>query len=189
MSNKFKAGDKVRVIDNTNTKFNINDEFTVCNSRIAFSGSELLMVEEDTDEYFARRFELVRRTPEAIDFSRPLMTRNGDDVVIKFTDGMGNYPVVGYTRDTQLLTWTPQGEWTEGCESGNDLVYKPIPKISKSTTIYMRLFADGEVTITKSLKQAKAPVHGGSGQKCIAVIERKFDITEGEFDIELGEEE
>lgn len=70
--------------------------------------------------------ELVRSAKPALDFSKPIQTRDGRAVDIRFTDGTGSYPVVGYIEDS-LSTWTKDGQYHEyGAYPENDLVNVPV---------------------------------------------------------------
>lgn len=106
-----------------------------------------------------------------IDFKKPVITENGQDVTIVSTEGRMKengklYPVLGYISDSTLLTaWTLQGEPWNGSRTAVSLKNKP-------ETLYLAIHPNGAVGVfhTENLaKGANAPttvkVQYTSGQK------------------------
>lgn len=69
-----------------------------------------------------------------VDFSKPVQTRSGREVVVLSTAGRGDYPIVGQVRrgfDGEIAdswteeSWNPWGRWLGGEKSALDLVNVP----------------------------------------------------------------
>lgn len=71
-----------------------------------------------------------------IDFTKPVQTRRGYPVMILTTDGRGNYPVVGYIREsTDVHTWMSSGRYCTGPEGPLDLINVPEKRV-----VYVNLY-------------------------------------------------
>jgi hypothetical protein len=95
-----------------------------------------------------------------IDFKKPVITENGQDVTIISTEGRitedgKRYPVLGYVGDSTMLTaWTLQGEPWNGTRIRVNLKNKP-------ETLYLAIHANGAVGVfhaEKLAKGANAPI-------------------------------
>ena len=95
-----------------------------------------------------------------IDFKKPVITENGQDVTIISTEGRitedgKRYPVLGYVGDSTMLTaWTLQGEPWRGLRPQVNLKNKP-------ETLYLAIHASGAVGVfhtEKLAKGANAPI-------------------------------
>lgn len=61
-----------------------------------------------------------------LDLSKPVQTRDGRPVEIKFTDGRGTRPIAGYIGSSYVLTsWRPDGASSYDGISSIDLVNVP----------------------------------------------------------------
>lgn len=95
-----------------------------------------------------------------IDFKKPVITENGQDVTIVSTEGRmtengKSYPVLGYIGDSALLyAWTLQGEPWDGTRTVLSLKNRP-------ETLYLAIHANGAVGVfhtEKLAKGANAPI-------------------------------
>lgn len=63
-----------------------------------------------------------------LDFSKPIITRDGRAVRILCTDGPGNEPVIGIVGDS-VLSWHKDGKhFVGGGPSGADLINQPVKR-------------------------------------------------------------
>ena len=95
-----------------------------------------------------------------IDFKKPVITENGQDVTIISTEGRitengKHYPVLGYIGDSAALSaWTLQGEPWNDTRNQVNLKNKP-------ETLYLAIHANGAVGVfhtEKLAKGANAPI-------------------------------
>jgi hypothetical protein len=80
-----------------------------------------------------------------VDFSKPVQTRDGRKVEIKFTDGRdSHYPICGYIEgDTFIQTWTSDGYFSYNRhKSPNDLVNVPEKPKPKTHKFYVNAYRD-----------------------------------------------
>lgn len=124
-------------------------------------------------------FELVRA---AINWDKPLQTREGDAVTIITREGRGKYSVIGYVGDdTGVTFWLPDGRFSE-TEDPNDIDIINVPEKPVQKEVWLNVFknSDGELRVGSTFtSRAKADSLGVSDKRvaCIKVV-----LTEGQFD-------
>lgn len=115
-----------------------------------------------------------------IDFTKPLQTKDGRQVTLKFSDGRGQWPVRGYVGDAdELCAWTATGQYYEGRESPTDLVNV---KKRITTDVFINVYENGDGTFSYGQvvsKQTAAALNAGKSVAGRAKV--TIDIEEGEF--------
>ena len=90
---------------------------------------------------------------DALDLTKPVQTRDGRPVEIKFVDErIGDEPVIGIIDNNRLGSWSKDGRWSIMDEHEDDLVNVPPPVTVVETaqvrdTIEAQIFSDGSVRI------------------------------------------
>lgn len=118
----------------------------------------------------------------AVDWNKPLQTREGDPVTIITREGRGKYSVMGYIGNDEYITyWRPDGRFfdeqdTVGCDIIN------VPEKPMSQEVWLNVFknSDGELRVGSTFtSRAKADSSSVSDKRvaCIKVV-----FTEGQFD-------
>lgn len=111
-----------------------------------------------------------------IDKNKQYRTRDGREVRIYATDGIGAYPVHGATRGSQ--GWTPE-KWTagglfffDGSHREGDLVeVKPRLQVEAWVNVYKDCFATYD---------NKETANRNRGSQCLACVKITIDCEEGE---------
>lgn len=92
-----------------------------------------------------------------IDFKKPVITENGQDVTIVSTEGRmtengKSYPVLGYIGDSALLyAWTLQGEPWDGTRTVLSLKSRP-------ETLYLAIHPNGAVGVFHTENLQRVPM-------------------------------
>lgn len=93
-----------------------------------------------------------------IDFTKPVMTRDGRAVTIRFTDGPGLFCVLGYIEDSERPeAWTLVGRYTSTGKHSNDLV-NVLPKNEYFLNVYSDCMGRAYTSLDTARDSAKHDV-------------------------------
>lgn len=68
------------------------------------------------------RWEILTNNTTMLDLTKKLQTRDGQPIEIKFTDGRGEYPILGYVGDSKTPdSWTIDGKYMADSFTPSDL--------------------------------------------------------------------
>ena len=110
-----------------------------------------------------------------IDFTKPIQTRDGQPVEIKFTDGRGSFPVRGYIDSDEVLSsWTKDGEFNHKRDINSlDLINVTEKRVFKGwLTIYPNDVA--------YLHEDEETARNAPARDCLATVPIEIEYTVGE---------
>lgn len=129
--------------------------------------------------YPPESFELVRA---AINWNKPLQTRDGDPVTIITREGRGKYSVMGYIGNDEYITyWRPDGRFfdeqvTDGCDIIN------VPEKQAQREVWYNVFKNTEGQLNTGFTYESREKADGSSVADNRVACIKVVLTEGQFD-------
>lgn len=126
------------------------------------------------------KLEVVRPAAPAVDFTKPLQTRDGRSVTLVTTEGRGEYPVIGYIDgNDHVQVFTASGKYySYGSESDSDL--QNVPKKPVEVVKYFNLYDNGDIGVGQDSRAEADSVAARNGKQRIGV--KKLVLTEGQFD-------
>ena len=117
----------------------------------------------------------------AIDWNKPLQTRDGDPVTIITREGRGKYSVMGYIGDEDYTAhWLPDGRFfDEEDPDGRDIINVPEKPMQKE--VWFNVFKEeGTLRTGYRFDTRQEADEFPSAQHRVACI--KVVLTEGQFD-------
>lgn len=114
-----------------------------------------------------------------IDKSKQYRTRDGREVRIYATDGMGECPVHGAIRfdgSWEVNTWTARGSYTAGGIGPHDLIEEK-PRIQRE--VWVNVYPN-KTGMDDQAHGSKASADVNAGKSRIACVRLTIDVEEGE---------
>jgi len=115
------------------------------------------------------------KTMPAIDFTKPLQTRDGHTVEIISTSARGPASILGYIgKSERIHRWEPSGKFDSSNIDHHSLDLMNVPPAKHVR--YVNIYGDGQAHVHTSSDTANNQAVGGR----IACV--KIEYTEGQFD-------